>query len=379
MHEEDDWGFDDPMLEVHKDTQVLADAAMARIQVRREVSLLQRQPMAVQEVKQSELVASFEVEKQVDEESSPNGVLGDDRFIEDSHGVGQPPFTLGAGDMHEEDDWGFDDPMLEVHKDTQVLADAAMARIQVRREVSLLQRQPMVVQEVKESELVASFEVEKQVLLCYSHSLAFGFNLFGAEGSSDNSSIIRPELLATTLTEHGLPSQQDLINLRKVFDACDENKDGLLTLDELCGWMAKVGLLLTREGLQELICSCDRNLDGRLDFDEFVELSASLQIRFPQSDEAPMSDPRSMDHHDSVGVKENGDSELRDAFLVFDKDGNGVISPVELRSTLSQLGLLAASTSFSRIHSMIRRVDSDGDGEVSFAEFKSMMAGSVNS
>ncbi|MCO5569765.1 hypothetical protein L7F22_023480 [Adiantum nelumboides] len=186
-------------------------------------------------------------------------------------------------------------------------------------------------------------------------------------------------LLTSNEAEHGLPSQQDLINLRKVFDACDENKDGFLTLDELCGWMAKVGLLLTREGLQELICSCDRNLDGRLDFDEFVELSASLEIRFPQSDEAPISDPRSMDHDDSVEVKENDDSELRDAFLVFDKDGNGVISPIELRSTLSQLGLLAASTSFSRIHSMIRRVDFDGDGEVSFTEFKSMMAGSASS
>ncbi|KAI5080256.1 hypothetical protein GOP47_0005735 [Adiantum capillus-veneris] len=192
------------------------------------------------------------------------------------------------------------------------------------------------------------------------------------------------------------PSQQDLISLRKVFDACDANKDGFLTLDELCEWMTKMGLLLTREGLKELTCSCDRNLDGRLDFKEFVELSSTLEVptppsvhEAPQSVEAPMSDPGSRDGHGNVEVKANyathdshecENSELRDAFLVFDKDGNGLISPAELRSTLSQLGLLAASTSFSRIHSMIRRVDSDGDGEVSFAEFETMMgAGSVSS
>ncbi|MCO5547313.1 hypothetical protein L7F22_000761 [Adiantum nelumboides] len=72
------------------------------------------------------------------------------------------PFTLGAGDMHEEDDWGFDDPMLEVDKDTEMLVDVVVGRIQVRRELSILQRKPMAVQEVKESEAV-SFEVEKQV------------------------------------------------------------------------------------------------------------------------------------------------------------------------------------------------------------------------
>ncbi|MCO5554075.1 hypothetical protein L7F22_007601 [Adiantum nelumboides] len=39
-------------------------------------------------------------------------------------GVGQPPSTLGVDDIHDEEaDWGFNDPEIEVDKDTQVLAD----------------------------------------------------------------------------------------------------------------------------------------------------------------------------------------------------------------------------------------------------------------
>ncbi|MCO5592866.1 hypothetical protein L7F22_046870 [Adiantum nelumboides] len=77
-----------------------------------------------------------------------------------SKGVGQHPCL----DMHDEEvDWGFDDPVIEVGKVTQVLADAAMARIQVRRELSLFQGKPMDVEEMHEDEPI-SFEVELEIL-----------------------------------------------------------------------------------------------------------------------------------------------------------------------------------------------------------------------
>ncbi|MCO5584853.1 hypothetical protein L7F22_038785 [Adiantum nelumboides] len=85
---------------------------------------------------EDQVMAGFEDQSttQFDEESSRDGVLGDEVLhVEDSKGVGQPPSTLDDGDMHDEEvDWGFDDPLLEVDKETHVLADEAMARIQVK-------------------------------------------------------------------------------------------------------------------------------------------------------------------------------------------------------------------------------------------------------
>lgn len=167
-------------------------------------------------------------------------------------------------------------------------------------------------------------------------------------------------------------SSEELDGLRKVFDSFDENHDGFLTLEELCEWMKKLGLhRWTREGLLRMVrSSCrDWDEDGRLDFKEFVALTQALQ----DEDESDASIQLDDDDDDAAPTAAGG--EMREAFRVFDKDGNGLISPTELRATLSELGLLASSTSFSRIHSMIRKVDADGDGEVSFSEFETMMKG----
>jgi Ca2+-binding EF-hand superfamily protein len=74
-----------------------------------------------------------------------------------------------------------------------------------------------------------------------------------------------------------------------------------------------------------------------------------------------------------VDGDDDDDGEIREAFRVFDKNGDGLISASDLRSTLSDFGLLSASTSFRRINSMIRRADTDLDGFVSLPEFKSMI------
>ena len=64
-------------------------------------------------------------------------------------------------------------------------------------------------------------------------------------------------------------------------------------------------------------------------------------------------------------------SELREAFNVFDTDGNGTISEDELRQVMHNLG---EKLTDEDIKAMMREADTDGDGEVNFEEFVQMMS-----
>lgn len=61
--------------------------------------------------------------------------------------------------------------------------------------------------------------------------------------------------------------------------------------------------------------------------------------------------------------------DLRSAFLVSDVDRNGAISAEEFHQVLRSLG---ERTCMAECVDMIKGVDSDGDGQVSFEEFKMM-------
>ncbi|OMO81214.1 Calcium-binding EF-hand [Corchorus capsularis] len=73
------------------------------------------------------------------------------------------------------------------------------------------------------------------------------------------------------------------------------------------------------------------------------------------------------------GISEEG--ELKEAFDVFDKDKDGLISVEELGSVLCSLGLKEGNK-MEDCKAMIRKVDMDGDGMVNFDEFKKMMKSS---
>jgi Ca2+-binding EF-hand superfamily protein len=62
--------------------------------------------------------------------------------------------------------------------------------------------------------------------------------------------------------------------------------------------------------------------------------------------------------------------EMRKAFGHFDKDGNGFISPTELRQAMERMKIRMGKIEFML---MLKRVDTDKDGQVNFKEFVTMM------
>ena len=59
----------------------------------------------------------------------------------------------------------------------------------------------------------------------------------------------------------------------------------------------------------------------------------------------------------------DSEEELKEAFRVFDKDGNGYISAAELRHVMTNLG---EKLTDEEVDEMIREADIDGDGQVNY-------------
>jgi calmodulin len=59
----------------------------------------------------------------------------------------------------------------------------------------------------------------------------------------------------------------------------------------------------------------------------------------------------------------DSEEEIREAFKVFDKDGNGFISAAELRHVMTNLG---EKLSDEEVDEMVREADMDGDGQINY-------------
>ena len=66
---------------------------------------------------------------------------------------------------------------------------------------------------------------------------------------------------------------------------------------------------------------------------------------------------------------------MKEAFKVFDRDGDGTISAKELTFIMMNLG---EKLNEDEIKHMMSIVDKDGDGEISYEEFSNMMNRMLN-
>ena len=141
-------------------------------------------------------------------------------------------------------------------------------------------------------------------------------------------------------------TEEQIAEFKEAFSLFDKDGDGTITTKELGVVMRSLGQSPTEAELQDMITEVDTNKDGTIDFKEFLTLMA-----------------KKMKETDS-------EEELREAFKVFDKDGNGFISAAELRHVMTNLG---EKLSDEEVDQMIKEADTDGDGQVDYGEFVKMM------
>ncbi|KAJ4753494.1 Calmodulin [Rhynchospora pubera] len=141
---------------------------------------------------------------------------------------------------------------------------------------------------------------------------------------------------------------EQISEFQQAFLLFDRNNDGCITLEELAAVIHQLGLNPTEVELLEMIREVDINGNGTIEFNEFTILMARKLM------------------------ETDTDEEMKEAFEVFDKDHNGLISPSELRHVMRNLG---ENLTDDEVAQMIREADIDGDGYVNYEEFVRMMTG----
>ena len=71
-----------------------------------------------------------------------------------------------------------------------------------------------------------------------------------------------------------------------------------------------------------------------------------------------------------IDDKEDQEDQLREAFMVFDKNGDGFLSSSELQYAMTSLGERLSS---EELHGLMSEADLDGDGQLNYEEFINVM------
>lgn len=132
----------------------------------------------------------------------------------------------------------------------------------------------------------------------------------------------------------GKISEQQKSELKEAFHVFDKNDDGVITVSEIEDVLHKFGVASKDDETERSINSQKKVIN----FDQFMQMMTTNSS------------------HTDI------DEELLEAFKVFDKDGNGVISVSEMKDALKNLD---ENISNSEINMILELLDTNKDGEIS--------------
>ena len=145
----------------------------------------------------------------------------------------------------------------------------------------------------------------------------------------------------------GAMTEELISDFRDAFKTFDTDEDGYLSFKELGDLLISLGVPVTKEELTEMTNEVDIEGNGTIDFKEFILLMA-----------------RKMRDYDN-------EDEYIEAFRIFDKNNDDLISKEELKEVMTILGqfVWGESPTDDDIALMIKEADTDGDEFLHYSDF----------
>ncbi|KAA2227469.1 hypothetical protein F0L46_25555, partial [Salinarimonas soli] len=131
----------------------------------------------------------------------------------------------------------------------------------------------------------------------------------------------------------------------------DTTKSGYIDVLKISTILNTMGQLFDDSELQALIDENDPENSGKINFDGFCNIASHF-----------------LEEEDAEAMQQ----ELKEAFRLYDREGNGYITTSTLKEILAALD---DKLSNADLDGIIAEIDTDGSGTVDFDEFMEMMTG----
>lgn len=141
-------------------------------------------------------------------------------------------------------------------------------------------------------------------------------------------------------------TEDDIEEIKEAFDLFDSDGSGTVEPRELKSAMISLGFEAKNATLFHVITEIDKDGSGAIDFEEFLKMM-------------------------SCQMSENTSAEeIRSIFVLFDVDKTGHINIKNIKKIARDLG---ETCDDEELLDLIRKADSDNDGQVSFDDFYNVM------
>lgn len=130
--------------------------------------------------------------------------------------------------------------------------------------------------------------------------------------------------------------------MRKAFQMFDTTKSGLIETNKISTILNMMGCNFDENDLEDLISENDAEESGKVNLDGFLAIASGF-----------------MEEEDAEAIQ----NELKEAFRLYDREGNGYITTATLKEILAALDDKLSS---SDLDGIIAEIDQDGSGTVDF-------------
>ena len=153
-----------------------------------------------------------------------------------------------------------------------------------------------------------------------------------------------------------------MAKIRSQFQSMDKDGDGVLTTAELRKALSAAGADYTGKDVQKMVKEADRNGDGRVEWAEFLNMIVGEYQKLKWTESVK----------EVEGKEASGDEYSRaiQAFKIFDRNNDGMITLHELQDTMKELQL---EQDPAKVEKLLKDLDKNGDGSLDYLEFTRLL------
>ena len=156
--------------------------------------------------------------------------------------------------------------------------------------------------------------------------------------------------------------------IKMSFDRFDKDNSGKIDRSEMAAVFKEIGIDFNNDDVINGIAMFDKDKDGEINFSEFLTIFKKQKQLDAGQDQFNKEGDTINDQGCSMSVEQK--RKCLDAFLMFDKDGNGQIDEKELKSVMSCVNQEFTDKQMKQLYCTF---DENGDKKFNFDEFCNML------